>query len=218
MIISLTGQKGGSGKTTTAISIATELKRRGLKVLLVDSDPQATALTFAEVATEAGQATPTTVAMGANMCEPDQLPALAEPYDHVVVDCPPRLGQVMRTALMVSDVSILPCGPAAAEAWALAESIDIINEAKAFKPDLKSFILLTRKTKNSVIGKQSREVLEGGGIPILKTELGYRVSYQESPAAGQGVTDYAPGTAAAKEVSALVDELLAMNSTEEVAA
>ena len=51
-------------------------------------------------------------------------------------------------------------------------------------------------------------MLEAGGLPVLKSELGDRVSYQEAIAAGLGVSRYAPKDAAAGEIKALLDELL----------
>lgn len=206
-IIAFAGQKGGSGKTTTSISVASELFERGHKVLLVDADPQGSAQTWAAVAAELGHAAPVVVGMGAGLHRPDQLPSLAAAYDFVVVDCPPRHGEIQRAALMVADVAVLPCGPAAVDAWALGESVDLVEQARIIRPELRAAVLITRKIARTTIGEGAREVLAGSGLPLLETELGYRVAYQEAPAAGRGVTAYDRG-AAADEVRALVDEII----------
>lgn len=208
MIFALAGQKGGVGKSTVAISIAAELVARQRKVLLVDADPQGTARTWGDVASEAGHPLPTLVAMGATMHRPDQLPRVAAAYDHVVIDCPPRHGEIQRSALMVADAVILPCGPSAADAWALTTSVELVNEARALRPELQAFIAITRKQGNTALSKGARDVLTQTGLTVLGTELGFRVAFAESIGAGQGPTTYAPRDAAAREVRALVDELL----------
>jgi chromosome partitioning protein len=207
MIIALAGQKGGVGKSTTAICLAAEGLRRGLRVLLVDADPQGTSRTWAEVAAEGGHESPTVVAMGATMHKPGQLPAIAASYDLTVVDCPPRLGDVQRSALMVADVAILPCGPSAADAWALASAVEVVNEAKALRDGLRACILITRKQGRTSVAKSARAVLETSGLVVLSTELASRVAYQEAIAAGCGVTKFCPKDAAAHEIRNLLDEV-----------
>jgi len=209
-IVALVGQKGGVGKSTTAVCIASEALARGRSVLLVDADPQGTARTWGEVATEAGHPSPTVVAMGATMHRREQLPRVRAGFDLVVIDCPPRSGDVQRSALMVADVALLPCGPSAADAWALASSIELVNEARTLRENLFAAVLITRKQANTTLGKSAREVLTESGLPLLETELGYRVAFQEALAAGLGVTTYAPADAAADEVRALVDELTSL--------
>jgi chromosome partitioning protein len=207
MIIALTGQKGGVGKSTTAIGLAVAGIERGLRVLLVDADPQGTARTWGDVASESGHKAPTVIAMGATMHKPEQLPALSRAYDLTVIDCPPRHGDVQRSALMVSDIAVLPCGPSAADAWALAASLDVVAEARAMRDALQACILITRKQGRTSLGKGAREVLEASGLPVLCTELGYRVAYQEAIAAGQGPTGFSPRDSAASEIRMLLDEL-----------
>jgi chromosome partitioning protein len=206
-VIAIAGQKGGTGKTTVAIALAAEWMHRGQRVLLVDADPQLTARTWSEVASEQQRPCPTTVHMGANLWQPDQLPRLAANFDMVLIDTPPRLGEVQRAALMISDMVLLPCGPSTHDTWALAASLELINQARSLRPEMQAAVLLTRKVASTVIGREAREVLTSTGLPVLATELGYRTDYQEASAAGMGASTYHSSSPAAAEVRSLVDEL-----------
>lgn len=206
----LAGQKGGAGKTTIAIGLAAEAVVRGASVLLVDADPQGSARTWGDVAAEAGHAAPSIVAMGATMHRDGQLRQVASGYDLAIIDCPPRHGEIQRSALLVADLVLLPCGPSAVDAWALSTSIELVNEARSLRPDLRAHIVITRKQGRTALGKSAREVLTPSGLPVLSAELGYRVAYQEALAAGQGVTTYAPRDPAADEMRALYDEISAL--------
>lgn len=208
LVVSLTGQKGGAGKSTVATSLAWQATTLGQRVLLVDADPQATSRTWADVGQEAGLELPTVVAMGATMHRPEQLPRVAQGFDLVVIDCPPRAGDVQRSALMASTLTLLPCGPSAADAWALASSLELVREAQTLRPELLAAVLLTRQQPRTAVGQSARQVLSGAGLPLLASELGYRVAYQEALAAGLGVTSYAPSSEAAAEVRALFDEVI----------
>ena len=207
MIIALTGQKGGVGKSTTAICLAAATMQRGLRVLLVDADPQGTVRTWGDVAGESGHTTPTVVAMGAAMHRQGQLSDMAAAFDLTIIDCPPRHGDVQRAALMAADLAVLPCGPTAADAWALAATLDMVKEAQTLRDRLRSCVLITRRQGRTVLGKSARAVLEASGLPVLRTTLSYRVAYQEAIAAGQGVTTYARKDPAAREIEDLLDEL-----------
>lgn len=207
-IVAFCGQKGGTGKSTTAVAVAAELVSRGLRVLLVDADPQGSARTWADVATEAGRAVPVVVAMGARMHAPGQLDDLVKGYDLAVIDCPPSNGDVQRSALMVCDFAIIPCGPSAFDAWALAESVELAAKAQAVRPELIVAAMITRKVMGTTIGEGAREVMGKTGVRVMRSELCARVAYQEAPAAGMGIAEYAPRDAAAHEVRALVTEIL----------
>jgi chromosome partitioning protein len=210
MIVAFVGQKGGSGKSTLAVCVASELADRKRNVLLVDADPQRTAVTWHDVASEQGHAAPTVVSMTGTLHKPNQLPKLATGYQDVIIDTPPRLGEVQRSAMMVSDLAILPCGPSAPDAWALAESIRTIQEAIDYRATLKVAIVINKKRSGTAAGRGAREALADAGLPILKTEIGLRQAFQEALAAGLGVGRYAPKDTAAEETRALVTELLKM--------
>lgn len=206
-ILSLSGQKGGSGRTTIAESLCAYWLEKGRKVLLVDCDPQRTASTWVDVAVEHEQPAPTCVFMGANLWKPDQLPKLAPQFDIVIIDTPPRLADVQRAALMIADVALLPCGPSSHEAWAMAESIALVNEARIVRPELGAAVVLTRRSARTVLGREAREVLATCGLPLLSAELGYRTDFQECSSVGMGVSTYAPDGKAASELRQLAAEV-----------
>src|SRR5262245_17763619 len=145
MILAFVGQKGGCGKSTLAICVAAELSSRGRNVLLVDADPQQTAVTWHDIASEQQHAAPTVVSMTGTLHKPNQVPKLAHGYQDIIIDTPPRLGEVQRSAMMVAELAVLPCGPSAPDAWALASSIQTIQEAIDYRPVLKASIVITKK-------------------------------------------------------------------------
>jgi chromosome partitioning protein len=108
---------------------------------------------------------------------------------------------------MVADIAVLPCGPSAADAWALTATLDVIGEARTLREQLKACVLITRKQGRTALGKGARDVLAASGLPVLSTELGFRVAYQEAIAAGRGPTTFSPRDAAASEIRNLLDEL-----------
>lgn len=204
-IIAIAGQKGGAGKSTLAIHLAAEWHARGKRVVLVDGDPQGTATTWADVATEAGHSAPVVVAMGDSLRR--DVPKLAESADVVVLDLPGRaVGSRAAGGLLVAHVAVLPCGPSPADLWALAGSVDVVREVRELRPDLVAVVALNRADR-SAMTKATIEGLEGVGLPVLEHHLGARVAFAEAMAAGQGVTTYASGSVAANELRRLADEL-----------
>lgn len=207
-VIAVVGQKGGSGKTTVATGIATELIARGLRVLLVDADPQRTASTWRDVALEQGHeaTTPTVVGMGARELT-GLFATLAPQHDVSIIDCPPAHGEIQRAALMVADLALMPCAPSPFDVWALASSVALLREAQAIRPELRGALLLNRRIEGTLISQDSRRAIEGLGVPVLRASLCARVAYAEAGAAGLGVAQYAPRETAGAELRALVDEL-----------
>jgi chromosome partitioning protein len=179
-------------------------------VLLVDADPQRSASTWTDVAKKHQHAAPTLLVAGAQMHTPGQLDKLARAYDVTIIDCPPSQGEIQRSALMVAHLAILPCGPSALEAWALAESVELALKAQRIRRKLRVAVLINRRKAGTRIGKSARDVLAEAGVAVLRTELGARVAYEEAPAAGVGVAQYLPASEAATEVRALTDEILTL--------
>jgi chromosome partitioning protein len=208
MIIALCAQKGGTGKSTLCINLAAEGVARGHSVLLVDADRQATCRTWGAVASEHGHPLPTIVAMDANMHRPGQLDRIAKGHHLVLIDTPARIGEVPASALMMADLALLPCTPSGADTWALAETLELVAKAQTFRPQLRTAIVINRKQGRTALGQGVRKALADTGVPILRTEIGQRIAFQEALHAGLGVTRYEPRGSAAAEICALWNEIL----------
>ncbi|HEY4311647.1 MAG TPA: ParA family partition ATPase [Pirellulales bacterium] len=205
MIIAFLNQKGGVGKTTLAVHVADALARRKKCVLLVDADPQGSALDWA--ASRKGEPLfPVAGLPRASIHK--ELPVLAKGYDFVLIDGPPRVYEVARSAIMASDLVLIPVQPSPYDVWAAKEIVDLLREASVYKPTLKSAFAINRKIVNTALGRDVVEALAEYPIPVLKTAICQRVALAESAGQGQTVFETAPDNPAVRELIALVDDIL----------
>ena len=205
MIISLQNRKGGVGKTTLAVHIAYALATKGVRVLLVDADPQGSARDWA--AARESQPPFTVIGLDRPTIHRD-LPAIAANYDYVVIDGPPRISDLVRSGIIAADLVVIPVQPSPYDVWAAKEVLEMLREASVFKEKLKSVFVINRKIVNTAIGRDVVEALAGYDVPVLRSQVCQRVAFAESAASGSTVMEQGSNTQAAKEITALVDELL----------
>jgi chromosome partitioning protein len=206
MIIGVLSQKGGVGKTTIAVNLAATFAKSGLRVLLVDADPQSSALQWSA----ARDADPLFAVVG--MAKPTlhkELPDIAKDYQVVIIDGAPRVNELGRAAILASDLVLIPVQPSPYDIWAAAETVRLIQEAQDFKPSLKGVFVINRKIANTAIGRDVTEALsQFANIPVLPTALHQRVVYAESAGQGLSVLEVEPKGGAAREVAELAKLLM----------
>jgi chromosome partitioning protein len=205
MIISFQNQKGGVGKTTLSINVAAALARSGLRVLIVDSDPQGSVRDWASVRED----TPPFHIIG--MDRPTihrDLPAMTENYDHIVIDAPPRVSELARSAILASDCVVIPVQPSPYDVWAAKEIVAIIKEASVFKENIVSVFAINRKITNTAIGRDVKDALQMYDLPILDAQVCQRVLFAESAASGRTIFEVDPLSQAAIEIDTLTNEIL----------
>lgn len=209
-VIAILNQKGGVGKTTLAVHLATAFARRKLRVLLLDADPQGSALDWAA----ARHGTPLFPVIGLPKSSiHKELPGLAGNYDIIVIDGPPRVYDVARSAIMASDLVLMPVQPSPYDVWAAKEIIDLLTEADAYKPHLKSAFVINRKIVNTAIGRDVIDALSAYPVNVLSSSVCQRVAFAESAAQGLTVFELDEDMPASLEIDAVASELLQEETT-----
>lgn len=207
MIIALLNQKGGVGKTTLATHLAGELVRTGRSVVMIDSDPQGSALDWSQRRKEATYPRLFGVVGLPRETLHVEAPEIARSVDYVIIDGPPRVTALARSALLAADLVLIPVQPSPYDIWASAEMLVLIAEARIYRPSLKAAFVVNRRVTRTIIGREASGALREQVIPTLASEIHQRIVFAESVAAGRVCSEIAPVSSAAVEISALTREV-----------
>lgn len=210
-VIGLVQVKGGVGRSTVATTLAGELTRTGT-VALIDADmPQGTSASWAALRMKDR---PDDNRLTAEEVEGHRdlvakVERLRGRADYIVIDGPPRIAEVTRAILALSDLALIPVGASPAEVWATTDMVPLVHEVqKVHKVPVR--ILWTRFRAYTRLAQDlAAEADKALGLSALRTTLGFRVAYAE--ALGQGMTAAElPDANARDEVGALVSEVRRM--------
>lgn len=208
MILTIANQKGGAGKTTLTLNLAGYWASQGHRVKVIDMDPQHSALDWVDVRSNNEAA--------AHLFDVEGYPkeslhrniaAKAQGFDIVVVDTPPQVAGLARSAALSSDLVLIPLRPSSADLWAADGTVKLLEEACAFK-DLDYRFCVMQNLVGTVVGREIKSALaDYEDVEALHTMVGSRVDFVEAFGAGLCVHEYAPGGKAAFEIKSVAKEI-----------
>lgn len=211
MIYTIVNTKGGVGKSTTAVHLATMLARK-TKTLLIDGDPQPTAASWAAWRREKeGQGigpSPTTTRLSGNaiLTEGKQLQA---GFDNVVIDVGGRDSKALRAALLLAQQAIIPVGASAFDSAAMTDLLEIMELSHDYNPSLKVRVLLTRINTRTKDADKMLEFLAEQKLDVFTTRIAERVAYRRSTEEGLTVQELGKDASAIQEMESFFREATA---------
>ena len=202
-VIALVGNKGGAGKTTLAINLASAFNELATTVLL-DADPQGSTLQWFNIA---GDECALEVA-DASIGVADQVRSVQD-ASYCVVDCPPSVhSEQTRDALRISDLVIIPVQPSPLDLWASVHIETEVEKARAVNPDLRALLVINQSEPRTRLSRLAADALRELSLPAASTAIHRRVAHRNAILQGRSVLQMGSrGALAADEIRQLIEEL-----------
>ena len=211
--ISLLAQKGGTGKTTLALSLAVAAVRAGRTVAVIDLDPQASAGNWAD--RRALKEAPAVVSAHVPRLQSVIDTARQNGVDLLLIDTPGKSEQAALAAAKAADLVLIPCRPQIYDIETLAATKEIIELAGG-RP---AFVILNAVPPQGRRHEEAKAAIEEIGLAVCPAAFVQRAAFGDAPNAGQTAAEFEPDGKAAQEISLVykfVSDLLKKSTRERV--
>lgn len=217
-IYAVANKKGGIGKSTTAVQLATGLSLMGRRVWAVDGDKEQTSMLLA-LTVRANTGLPgiaaTELSDGPTLRA--QVKLQAPSFDDVVIDVGAKDSGAMRAALSVADVVLIPFAPRSFDVWAFENMHDLVKEVSAMR-DFKVLAFLNKADPagQGADNEQAVANIKEYGYSVSHVTVGDRKAISHASAAGQNVSEFkGADQALRREVAALLAAVLEVANSPE---
>lgn len=208
-IASFASTKGGVGKTSLVMALASDLRRLGRTVLLLDCDPNRHLAEWVRRRDDKG------IHVIDEITEANVRTTVQEHaphYDVTLIDLAGFGNLTMLYAFSVSDVVLIPTQQSYMDVKETIRTFKVVTDSVGVlrhTPACSVVIVRTQAAIQSRVDRHARALLEEHGVPAFRTEMIERSLLKEMTYTGQGPGEVDPGSNAARNIAGLSAEFLA---------
>lgn len=210
MIILIGAEKGGTGKTTLATSLAAMRTNDGHDVLLLDTDPQGTATYWNRLRDQTQAPKITCVQVFGEVDR--EIRKLASKYDEIIIDAGGRDSEELRSSILVAHKIYIPLQPSQFDIWTITQMAKIVERGKTFNRDLQAYILLNLASTHPYAKEieEVQETIKEANFKCLQLSpvvIKKRNAFQKAASQGLSVTELENESNAVAEITKLYKEI-----------
>ncbi len=204
-VITISQQKGGSGKTTLAVHLALAfIKYYNLKIAIIDTDPQGSLGKWFMIRTEKKVSNNNLTFKTASLWGAQyESKTLKKDHDIVIIDTPPKIESDARPSIESADLVLIPVSASHVDFWATGAIVEIAKKANK-----KILIQINRSSQRSKLISKTNEFIKSLDLSATKTIIGNRQIYASSMGEGKTAIEKQKKSNAIEEMKKLSEQIL----------
>ena len=204
-VITISQQKGGTGKTTLAVHLAMAfIKYHNLKVAIIDTDPQGSLGKWFIIRSEKNVSNKNLTFKTASLWGAQyESKTLKNDHDIVVIDTPPKIESDARPAIEAADLVLIPMAASHVDFWATGAIVEIAKKANK-----KILVQINRSSQRSKLISKTNEFIKSLDLSSTKTIIGNRQIYTSAMGEGKTAVEKQKKGAAVEEIKNLSEQIL----------
>lgn len=198
-VLGIVAQKGGAGKTTLTVHLATYAEQQGLSVLIIDTDAQKSASKWAH---RREQQTPAVFYSEVSNVQAVLKKAQAKGFDLVLIDTAPSHSADTAKVAQLADFSLIPSRPAVFDIDAISNTTRLLSQLSVNAAIVLNACPVGRGGENSLT-TEVRKSLNDSEYPVCPVSVTQRAAFTHALIDGRAVNEFEPTGKAAKEIQNL---------------
>ena len=204
-VITISQQKGGTGKTTLAVHLAMAfIKYHNLKVAVIDTDPQGSLGKWFMIRTEKKVSNENLTFKTASLWGAQyEAKTLKNDHDIVIIDTPPKIESDARPAIEAADLVLIPMAASHVDFWATGAIVEIAKKANK-----KILAQINRSSQRSKLIDKTKDFIKSLDLQSTETIIGNRQIYTSSMGEGKTAVEKQRKGNAVDEIKKLSGQIL----------